>query len=181
MDCNVSFNGRLVVVGMTKNNARWKNIAKIFKEETKGIDYESRIFDNDNRLEIFVDRINRKNRTFDYIDEFNSREAILTEQGSKELLAKPDNMIAKILAQHVKFVQKLDNGYKLAEKTIDDAYDKVYKIFVKNGFDTKHVNEMFDNVYALELGNSKVVSEYNDLRKLPGFKDAEMSHVNYLG
>ena len=44
MDYNVNFKGRLIIDGMTQNKTRWKNIAKIFKEETKGINYESRIF-----------------------------------------------------------------------------------------------------------------------------------------
>lgn len=37
MDCSVNFKGRLDISEMTTNKARWKNIAKMFKEETKGI------------------------------------------------------------------------------------------------------------------------------------------------
>lgn len=42
MDCNVNFKGRLIINGMTKDKNRWAAIAKRFKEETKGINYESR-------------------------------------------------------------------------------------------------------------------------------------------
>ena len=108
MDCNVNFKGRLVVDGMTKNKARWKNIAKIFKDETKGINYESRIFNKKGRLAICVDRMERKNRKFDYIEDLTTRRAILTKIGTKELLSQSDNTIAKTLAKHLQFVKKLD-------------------------------------------------------------------------
>lgn len=32
MDCNVNFRGKLDISGITTNKARWKNIAKMFKE-----------------------------------------------------------------------------------------------------------------------------------------------------
>ena len=180
IDYNVNFKGRLVVDGITQNKTRWKNIAKIFKEETKGINYESRVFTDTGVLEIFVDRFERKNRAYDYISDLETREALLSEQGTKDLLAQSDNVIAKILAKHLQFVQKLDESFKSADKTIDKAYNYVSNIFQKNGFDTKqtnYVNEMFDNIYAMELGASKVRPEYKALKELPGFKDAKFSHI----
>ncbi len=63
MDCNVNFKGRLIINGMTKDKNRWAAIAKRFKEETKGINYESRIFDDKGKLEIYTDRLNRKKQT----------------------------------------------------------------------------------------------------------------------
>ena len=177
MEYNVNFKGRLVTDGITANKARWKNIAKIFKEETKGINYESRVFNNGNTLEIFVDRIRQKNKAYNYVDEFESREAILTLEGTKELLSQSDNIVAKTLAEHLKFVQKLDNNCKLANKTIDKAFNNIYNIFTKNGFNTEYVDKMFEEIYASELGSTKVVHEYKNLRNLPGFKDAEISHV----
>jgi hypothetical protein len=81
------------------------------------------------------------------------------------------------LAEHLKFVQKLDNNCKLANKTIDKAFNNVYNIFTKNGFNTEYVDKMFEEIYASELGSTRVVQEYKNLRNLPGFKDAEISHV----
>ena len=180
MDYNVNFKGRLVIDGITQNKSRWKNIAKIFKEETKGINYESRVFSDTGVLEIFVDRFERKNRAHDYISELETREAILSDQGTKDLLAQPDSVIAKILAKHLQFVQKLDESCKSADAIIDKAYNYVYNIFQKNGFNLKHtnyVNEMFENIYAMELGAKKVLPEYKALKELPGFKDANISHI----
>ncbi len=177
MENNVNFKGRLLIEGITVNGARWENIAKIFKEETKGINYESRVFNNDKKLEIFVDKFKRRNKGFDYIDEFEPRQALLTSEGTKELLSLPDNIVAKTLAEHLKFVQKLDKSCKLADENIDKAISKVHDIFTKNGFDSEIVEKMFEDVYASELGSTKVVNEYKNLRNLPGFKDAEISHV----
>lgn len=183
LDYNVNFKGRLVIDGITQNKSRWKNIAKIFKEETKGINYESRVFSDTGVLEIFVDRFERKNRAYDYISTLETREAILSEQGTKKLLAKSDRVIAKVLAKHLQFVQKLDESCKSAEEMIDKAYNYVYNIFQKNGFDpvqTNYVKEMFENIYAMELGTNKVLPEYKALKKLPGFNDAQISHMNCI-
>ena len=183
MEYNVNFKARLVVNGITKNKARWENIAKIFKEETKGINYESRVFNDSGVLEIFVDRFERKNRAYDYISDLETREAVLSEQGTKDLLAQSDSVIAKILAKHLQFVQKLDESCKSADTIIDKAYTYVYNIFQKNGFNTEqtnYVNEMFENIYAMELGANKVLPEYKALKELPGFKDAEFSHMDSI-
>ena len=183
IDNNINFKGRLNINGITKDKARWKNIAKIFKEETKGINYESRVFDDTNVLEIYVDRFERKNRAYDYISDLETREAILSKQGTEDLLAQSDNVIAKVLAKHQQFVQKLDESCKTADAVIDKAYNYVYNIFQKNGFNTNqvnYVNEMFENIYTIELGAKKVMPEYTALKKLPGFKDANLSHVNYI-
>ena len=181
MDCNVNFKGRLIVDGITKNKNRWENIAKIFNEETKGINYESRIFDSSDKLEIYVDRMERKNRKYDYIEDLTTREAILTKKDSKELLSQSDKDIAKTLAKHLQFVKKLDESCKQASKMLDDSFDIMLKMFKKNGYNTEYVNKMFDNVYADEIGQSKVITEYKDLRELPGFKEATISHVDYIG
>ncbi len=180
MDCNVNFKGRLVVDGMTKNKARWKNIAKIFKDETKGINYESRIFNKKGRLAICVDRMERKNRKFDYIEDLTTRRAILTKIGTKELLSQSDNTIAKTLAKHLQFVKKLDESCKLADTTLNNIYAKTLKIFKKNGFSTAFVLRMFDTVYVEELGQSKMLSEYKALKELTGFKDVTLSHVGFI-
>lgn len=180
MDCNVNFKGRLIVDGMQKNQARWKNIAKIFKEETKGINYESRIFNTKNGLNICVNRMERKNRNFDYIEDLTTRQANLTKQGTKELLSQSDDTIAKTLAKHLQFVQKLDESCKLADTILNNSYDKVLKIFKKNGFSTGFVLRMFDTVYVEEMGQSKMLSEYKALKELAGFKDAGLSHVGFI-
>ena len=181
MNCNVNFKGRLNTDGITENNNRWKTIAKIFKEETKGIDYESRIYDNTDRLEIYVDRIERKNRKYDIIEDLTTREAILTIEGTKELLSQPDDIIAKTLAKHLQFVKKSDDSYKQADVMLDDLFDNVCKIFKKNGFGTECVHEMFENVSARDLSQLKIAPEYKALKELPGFKGAEISHIDYIG
>jgi hypothetical protein len=177
MDYNVNFKGRLVIDGMTQNKTRWKNIAKIFKEETKGINYESRIFDNSNVLEVFVDRLPKKNRAYDCIDDFNSRELALTQKGTKELLAQPDGVIAKILAKHLQFIQNIDKYYKLAENTLDNAFGKVASIFEKKGFGIEHIQNIFDDVSPMALIEEKIISEEKELRILPGLKDANIENI----
>lgn len=180
MDCNVNFKGRLVVNGMTKNKTRWENIAKIFKEETKGINYESRVFDDNGTLEIFVNRFDNPRRKFDCIDDLTTREAVLSKKGTEALLSQPDNVIAKILAKHMQFVKKLDDSYKQAETMFEKVYNKVCNIFDKNGFDTECVNEMFEDVSTRALSQEKVASDYHELKGLIGFQDAEISHVDYI-
>lgn len=83
MDCSVNFKGRLDISEMTTNKARWKNIAKMFKEETKGINYESSVYDDNKVLEIYVNRMSRRNRNFDYIDDLTPRTATLTPKGTE--------------------------------------------------------------------------------------------------
>ena len=179
MDCNINFQGKLVVGGVAANNPRWRKIAQIVKEETKGINYESRVFETDGSLNVYVDRINRKNRkNIDCIDDFCSREANLTGQGTKELLSKPDNVVGKILAQHMKFVKNLDDSYKQADIMLDKAFEKVCNLFKKNGYDLEPVQEMFD-VSTRDIAMGKVSQEYRALRKAPGFQDADISHVSY--
>ena len=177
MDYNVNFKGRLIIDGMTQNKTRWKNIAKIFKEETKGINYESRIFDDSNVLEVFVDRLPKKNRAYDCIDDFNSRALALTPKGTKELLAQPDGVIAKILAKHLQFIQNIDKYYKLADDTLDEAFGKIVKIFNKHGFNSKHIQNIFDDVYPTTLIEEKILSEEKELRNLPGLKDANIENI----
>lgn len=177
MDCNVNFKGRLIINGMTKDKNRWAAIAKRFKEETKGINYESRIFDDKGKLEIYTDRLNRKNRRYDCIDDLTSREAFLTEKGTEELLSQSDDVIARILAQHLKFVKKLDENFKQADVMINDLLEKVSRTFKRNGFDTKNISDVFNSDSPNYLAQVKVAPEYDALKKLPGFKDAEMSHI----
>lgn len=181
MDCSVNFKGRLDISEMTTNKARWKNIAKMFKEETKGINYESSVYDDNKVLEIYVNRMSRRNRNFDYIDDLTPRTATLTPKGTEELLSQPDDVIAKILAKHLQFVQKLDENCKKAENILNNAYYKVGKLLYKNGFKPENVDEIFSPISASEIGHKNVLTEYKSLRELTGFKDAEMSHVNYLG
>lgn len=181
MDCNVNFTGRLNIDYMPKNNARWKNIAKIFKEETKGIHYESGIQENNGVLEVYVNRLERKNRKYDCIDDLCSRMAILTKRGTKELLSQPDNVVAKVLARHMQFVKILDDNYKKADDIISKAYTKAYNIFKKNGFDTKSIDEMFESVCTDEIAQRQTASKYYELKKLTGFQDAEISHGYYMG
>lgn len=81
----------------------------------------------------------------------------------------------------MQFVQKLDESCKKAEGVLDQAYRRVGELLSKNGFNAENVNEMLSNASASEIGQKKVLPEYNALKEMPGFKDAEMTHVNYLG
>lgn len=181
MDSNINFRGRLVIDGMTTNKARWKNIAKMFKDETRGINYESRIFDDTNVIEIYTDRLPNKNRKYDFIDEFTSRDAILTNEGSEELLSQPDSVIAKILSKHLQFVKKLDDSCKQADKALNEAFSSVLKAFQKNDINRNYVDDMFENLpTADEIGQIKVLPEYNELKELAGFKDAKLSHISHI-
>lgn len=155
MDNNINFTGRLLINGMTTDKARWKNIAKLFKEETRGTGYESRVFDDTGNLEVFVDRIERKNRKFDLIDDLTTREATLTPEGTQELLSQSDETIAKILSQHLKLVKNFDSSYKKASTVIDEAMNKVFKIFKKNNLGTESINDMFESVDPSDIRKSK--------------------------
>ena len=128
-----------------------------------------------------VNRMSRRNRNFDYIDDLTPRTATLTPKGTEELLSQPDDVIAKILAKHLQFVQKLDENCKKAENILNNAYYKVGQLLYKNGFKPENVDEIFSPISASEIGQKNVLTEYKALRELTGFKDAEMSHVNYLG
>lgn len=173
MNCNVNFKGRLDISEVEADKARWRNISKIFKEETKGINYETRVYYSGDKIQIFTDRIDRKNRPSDIVDKFESRDLYIPEEGAKDLLAQPDDVVAKVLAEHVKFVQKLDNSCKLANTMLNKAFGKLCAMFEANGFDTECVYKMFGGMDCRELGRSKVVSEYQALKKLPGLEDAD--------